>query len=199
MADKIATREAYGNALAEFGEKYVDPYPAIGEHGGYRFVFVTAEGDYKTTEGVEAFYDAEDEHLHHNSMIIDFDGDRVELSLELDISSDFDKKFVQKEYLGGAIRGYWKAGVGRDTSIGAVAIPSTDEELLTSMRALSEYLGACHVRTPEGSSFAANVKVSEVWDAGGSGKVVKFSLKTTRIEPEEYDGMTYEVWEGGQQ
>ena len=53
------------------------------------------------------------------------------------------------------------------------------------------------MRTPDGSSFPANVQVSEAWDSDKAGKIVAFTLKTTRIEPEENDGMTYNEWIGG--
>lgn len=182
---------------AEFGEKYIDPYPAIGENGGYRLVFVTANGDYNTAENVLAFFDAEDEKLHSNSTVIDFDGDRVILNLDMDVSSEWKKDFTQKKYLGGSVRGYWKKGVERQGNIAAVSIPSYEEGLLASMRSLSEYLGVCHVRTPEGSSFPANVSVSESWDKDKAGKVVSFTLKVDRIESQEYDGMTYSEWSGG--
>lgn len=181
---------------AEFGSSYIDPYPAIGDNGGYRFVFITANGDYNTAENVLAMYDAEDEFLHSRSTIIDFDGDRVELRYNMSISSDWKKEFSEKKFLGGSVKGYWKEGVSRSTDIDAVAIPAYEEDTVESMRRLSEYVGVCNVRTPEGSSFPADVQVSERWNEGNAGKIVEFSLKITRVEPETLDGMTYDEWIG---
>lgn len=182
---------------ASFDSSYVDPYPAIGDNGGYRFVFMTANGDYNTAENVLAMYDAEDEYLHSQSTIIDFDGDRVELRYNMSISSDWKKEFTEKKFLGGSVKGYWKEGVSRSSDIDAVAIPAYEEGTIESMRRLSEYVGICNVRTPEGSSFPADVQVSESWDDSDAGKIVKFSLKITRVEPEALDGMTYDEWIGG--
>lgn len=182
---------------AEFGQKYVDPYPAIGELGGYRFVCMTANGDYITADNMLAMYDTEDEHLYANYSIIDFAGESVTLVYDLDISSDWDKGFVEKETLGGAVRGYWRKGVKRKGDVSAVMIPATDTELIRNMRALCEHTGPCHVRTPEGSSFPADVQASESWDSRTGGKMATYKLKITRINPEELDGMTYDEWIGG--
>ncbi len=182
---------------AAFGASYIDPYPAIGDNGGYRFVFMTANGDYNTAENVLAMYDAEDEYLHSKSTLIDFDGDRVELRYNMSISSDWKKDFSEKKFLGGTVKGYWKEGVSRSTDIDAVAIPVYEEGTIESMRRLSEYIGICNIRTPEGSCFPADVQVSEDWADSDAGKMVKFSLKITRVEPEELDGMTYDEWIGG--
>ena len=182
---------------AEFGSVYVDPYPAIGENGGYRFVFMTANGDYNTSENVLAMFDAEDEHLISGNTIIDFDGGRAVLKYELDVSSNWEKDFTEKKFLGGSVRGYWKEGVSRKSDVTAIVIPVDEEDTIATMRRLSEYVGRCHVRTPDGSSFPADVQVKESWDAGKGGKVASFTLKITRVEPEEYDGMTYAEWIGG--
>lgn len=182
---------------AEFGEKYVDPYPAIGENGGYRFVFKTANGDYNTSENVLAMYDAEEEHLHAENTIIDFDGGRIVLKYDLDISSSWEKEFTEKKFLGGSVRGYWQEGVSRKNDISAVVIPADEEDIIADMRRLSEYTGKCHIRTPDGSSFPADVQVKESWGSGRGGKMASFNLSITRVEPEEYDGMTYDEWIGG--
>jgi len=182
---------------AVFGASYIDPYPAIGDNGGYRFVFMTANGDYNTAENVLAMYDAEDEFLYSKSTIIDFDGDRVVLRYDMSISSDWKKEFSEKKFLGGSVKGFWKEGVSRSTDVTAVAIPEYEEDILASMRRLSEYVGHCNIRTPEGSSFPADVQVSEKWGDDSGGKLVEFSLKITRVDPEGLDGMTYDEWIGG--
>ena len=184
----------YKGAL--FGSRYVDPYPAIGKDGGYRFVFITENGDYNTSENVLAMYDAKNEHLELNSTIIDFDGGRIALRYDLDLSSSWEKEFTEKKFLGGSVRGYWQEGVSRKNDISAAVVPADEEDAIAVMRKLSEYTGKCHVRTPEGSSFPADIQVRESWESGTSGKVAKFSLTITRVE-EEMDGMTYEEWIGG--
>lgn len=184
---------------AEFGHRYVDPYPAIGELGGYRFVYKTANGDYITADNVIAAYDAEDEHLYADYSIIDFYGGRVTLAFDLDISSDWDKGFVEKETLSGSVKGYWRKGVRRKGDVSAVVVPASDSEVIRSMRELSEHSGICHIRNPEGSSFPADVQVSESWSSGTAGKIASYKLKITRVKPEELDGLTYEEWIGGEQ
>lgn len=181
---------------AEFGSKYVDPYPTIGEDGGYRFVCVTANGDYNTAENVLAMYDDEEEKLQLNATVIDFEGDRVILRYNMDVSSDWEKDFTAKKYLGGSVRGYWKEGVTRKGDVGAVAVPSNEEGIIAALRRLCEHVGPCHVRTPEGSSYTADVQCSESWESSNAGKVANFTLKITKVEPEEYDGMTIEEWTG---
>ena len=131
---------------AEFGSRYVDPYPAIGENGGYRFVFMTANGDYNTAENVLAMFDAEDEHLQSRSTVIDFGGGRVILNYDMSLSSSWEKDFTEKKFLGGSIKGYWKEGVGRKGDISAVVIPAYELDTIADMRRLSEYVGKCHVR-----------------------------------------------------
>jgi len=179
---------------ARFGGKYVDPYPAFGNNGGYRLVYITECGDYNTAENVLAFCDLYDEQVAGRSTIINFDGERVELAYDLKFSSQWEKDFVSKKHLGGTTRGYWMKGVQRKGNITAVSIPDDDEELLASMRRLSEHEGECHVRTPEGSSFTADVQVSEKWDKGCG--VVDFTLNVTKTEPKKLDGMTLSAWEG---
>lgn len=63
-----------------FGSTYVDPYPAIGEFGGHRIVFKTANGDYITHDEQPAWIDlgeADDDILDIDYSIIDFDGNRL--------------------------------------------------------------------------------------------------------------------------
>ena len=62
------------------------------------------------------------------------------------------------------------------------------------MRRLAAYPGICHVRTPEGSSFSANVNVTEDRDEKWISKVARFSLDITRVESEKFDGLLYSEW-----
>lgn len=175
---------------AIFGQKYVDPYPAIGENGGYRFVFRTADGDYTTSNNRLAFYDCYDDTFSPVGTIINFAGETVVLRYDLDISHQWDKGFVSEKFLDGSIKGYWNTGVERSGSVKTVSVPAAEEGIISSMRRLAEYTGRCHVRTPDGSSFAADVKVSESW--AGS-KKVDFQLEITRTDSEP-EGIEYADW-----
>lgn len=180
---------------AEYGEKYVDPFPAFGESGGYRFVFRTKDGNYTTGENVIAFYDDLNEHLRGDSIVIDFGNERVELQYDLSFDSELKKPFTEVESLGGAIRGYWKAGVSRKGSASATIMPAIDDAIVAEIRRLGEHIGICHIRTPEGSSFPADVQISDSWDSGG-GSISTVKLTITRVDPEQIDGMTYAEWMG---
>ena len=54
--------------------------------------------------------------------------------------------------------------------------------------------GICHVRTKDGSSYAADVQVSESRKHDKGQRIVDFSLSITRVDPEDYDGLTYAEW-----
>lgn len=180
---------------AEFGSDYVDPYPAIGIHGGYRLVYRTKEKSYVTADGELAFTDLQNDMLDCNKALIDFGTDRVELQYDLDLESSWSKNFEVKSFLGGSVKGYWREGVIRKGSVSAVAIPIEDTEIVEAMRRLAEYVGKCHVRTPEGSSFTADVQCKEDWKHDQAGKVVSFTLTITRVD-QNVDGMTYTEYIG---
>lgn len=180
---------------AAFGSTYVDPYPAFGENGGHRLVFVTADGDYITSENEPAWTDLDAEggdYLEDKAVVIDFDGQSVRLPFNLSIDHTWKKDFTRTQYLGGAIQGDWNPGVQRDASISAVIIP-TDNETAEQLRALAVYTGVCHVRTPEGSSFPADVEVKEkrAYDA----PIPSFDIDIQAVDPEGFDGMTAKDWE----
>lgn len=177
-----------------WGVRYVDPYPAIGEFGGHRIVFRTVNGDYITQDNHPAWIDlgaGDGDLLERQDTIIDFDGDRVQLPYNLNISSKWDKDFQETQYLGGAVQGDWNPAVSRSGSIGTVSIVSSDQETILAMRRLARYAGVCHVRTPEGSSYAADVQVSESRDLG---LLVSFTLTITRVDAEGMDGLPYDEW-----
>lgn len=81
----------------------------------------------------------------------------------------------------------------------AVAITEDDQTTIESMRRLAEHPGICHVRTKDGSSFAADVQCSEDYKQNNNQRLVTFQLKITRVDPEGYDGMTLAEWEQTQQ
>ena len=67
-------------------------------------------------------------------------------------------------------------------------------EKIQIFRQLAVYPGICHVRTPEGSSFAADVQVSESVGYEDGAQTASFSLSITRVDAEELDGLTFEEW-----
>lgn len=187
---------------AAFGTTYVDPFPTIGEYGGHRFVFKTAAGDYITDDNTLAWTDTGDDEgdrLDSMANVIDFDAGRVELVYEIDLSNSWSKDFIETQYLGGSVQGDWNQAVSRSTSISAVGITADDQETIQAMRRLAEHPGICHIRTRDGSSYSADVQVTENYKQSNDQKLVYFSLKITRVDPETYDGMTLAEWEETQQ
>lgn len=180
-------------AAADFGEQYVDPYPTIGETGGYRFVFKTANGDYITEDNVLAWKDVETnfQTLNH---IIDFGENRINLMYNVDLSSSWSKDFKETQYLGGSVQGDWNPAVSRTGTVNSVAVIATDTELIEQLRRLAVYPGVCHIRTRDGSSYDANIDVSETRGYEPADLTANFSLSITRVDPESPAGMTYEEW-----
>ena len=188
---------------AEFGTTYVDPYPTIGTFGGHRFVFKSKDGDYITEDNEFAWIDTtpadDDDLLDFPANIIDFGTGRVVLMYEIDLANSWTKDFTETQYLGGAVQGDWNPAVRRTTTMTAVAITEDDQTTIESMRRLAEHPGICHVRTKDGSSFAADVQCSEDYKQNNNQRLVTFQLKITRVDPEGYDGMTLAEWEATQQ
>ena len=186
---------------ATFGQTYVDPYPAIGEFGGHRVVFKTVNGDYITEDNQMAWLDLgedEDDILDLDYHVIDFDGTRIVLNYNVDLSSQWDKDFTETKYLGGSVQGDWNPAVSRSGSISATAITITDQEMIRNMRRLASYSGLCHVRTKDGSSYAADIQVSEDRSHEDYDKIATFSMTVTRVDPQRLEGLTLEVWQGEQ-
>ena len=179
---------------ATFGETYVDPYPTIGTWGGYRLVTRTADGDYTTTDGEIAWVDIPAE-VESDYSIIDFDGGRVALEYNLDLSNKWAKDFKQTAYLGGSVQGDWNPAVKRTGTVQSVAIATEDIDTIESLRRLAEHAGICNVRTKEGSSYPADVQVSESYSLSNGHKIPSFSLSITRVDSEGYDGMTLAEWQ----
>lgn len=180
-----------------FGTTYVDPFPAIGEAGGHRVVHRTTNNDYITADDSPAWVDlgADDgDILDVDYAIIDFGDRRLEVTYNTDFNSDFEKDFEETRYLGGSIQGDWNPGATRKTTINAQAA-ADDLDLRETLRALAQHTGICHVRTHDGSSYAADVQVGDTYSYGTAGKIVSYSLTITRVDPEGYEGMTLEEWE----
>lgn len=189
---------------AEFGETYVDPYPTIGTFGGYRFVTRTANGDYIDEDDQMAWADMladdDDDVLFDTDYnVIDFGTGRVLLLYEIDLSNTWTKNFTQTQYLGGSIQGDWNPGVKRSASVNGVAISEDDADTIEAMRRLAVWPGICHIRTKDGSSYAADVQVKENYKQSNAQRFVYFTLTVTRVDPDGYDGMTLEEWEATQE
>lgn len=180
-------------AGATYGETYVDPYPALGEFGGYRFVDVTIDGDYVTADNELAWVDIEAE-VDGNGNIIDFDGGQIMLEYNPDVSNSWKKDFKETKYLGGSVQGDWNPAVSRTSTVNSVAVTASDQETIEAMRRLATHTGICHVRTKDGSSYAADVQVSESYSVSNGNKLASFTLSITRVDPEGYDGMTLAEW-----
>lgn len=179
---------------AAFGTVYVDPYPAIGDTGGYRFVYRTANGDYITEDNLIAWYDVE-AGLEEDAVIIDFDGDRISLPYNLQVSHSWEKDFIETTYLGGSIQGDWNLSVHRSTTASSDFVVVDDPEIIAAMRRLAVYPGICHVRTVDGSSFAADVQISESRTYNQAGQIAAFAISIKEVAPQGLDGMTYAEWE----
>lgn len=180
-------------ANAEFGTAYIDPYPVIGEFGGYRFVFKTANNDYITEDNVIAWLD---ETTSYNTLdnIIDFGGDRVNLRYNVDLSNAWSKDFNETHYLGGSVQGDWNPSVSRTASVSGVAILATDHETIESIRRLAVYSGVCHIRTRDGSSFDANIDVTESRGYEPTDLFTNFVLSVTRVDSDAPAGIPYDQW-----
>lgn len=189
---------------AEFGERYVDPYPTLGDMGGHRFVFKTANGDYTTEDNHIAWYDTRDDendYLDLFSVLIDFNGDQISLPYNVQLSNRWAKDFQQTNYLGGSVQGDWNPAVNRTGSVSTIGIVTDEfglDELdgtIEAVRRLATYPGICHIRTPDGSSYSANINVSEDREEKMINKIAKYSLEITAVDSQELDGVTYELWQ----
>lgn len=180
----------------QFGETYVDPYPAFGEFSGYRIVTVTETMDYITDDNKIAEYDSTDHpgypQLDPQSVVIDFDENRVELPYNISLDNSWAKDFQRTVYLGGHIAGDHNKAVTRDISAATVLVRNEHEDIAVQMRELARYAGMCHVRTPEGSSFMADVQVSEA-RAYDDAKI-SYTLTIQKVDTVGFDGMTLEDW-----
>lgn len=177
---------------AEFGETYVDPYPAIG--GGYRFVYKTKYGDYIDENDALAWLDVESE-FEHDRMIVNFGGDSVELYYNIDEDDDWSKDFQATQYLGGHIVGDWNPAVERTADISAVVITIIEEDTVDALRRLADYAGAVHVRTLSGSSYTANVDVKRTKSHDHYGTRYSYGLKISKVDSQGYDGMPEDLYE----
>lgn len=181
---------------AEFGTQYVDPFPAFGANSGYKVVTVTANNDYITEEQTFAELDTTESsgylQLDPKLLVIDFDGNRVALPYNISLDNSWAKDFERTVYLGGHVTGDHNKAVTRDLSAKTVTARRLDTETTELMHKLARYAGICHVRTPEGSSFAADVQVSESMSADSG--LANYSLSIQKVDNSGFDAMTITEW-----
>ena len=178
---------------AVFGTAYVDPFPAVGEHAGYRIVTRTKNGDYIMQDNTFAWYNITGELISNESGFINFNGETLPIQYNATVDGSARKDFKEVKYLGGSVKGFWNPGISKAGTITAV-VPTTDTETIQMIRRLEDWNGICHVRSQDGASFAANVDVSHGQGYDTAGKVERYTLNITRIQPETLDGMPLSEW-----
>ena len=182
---------------AQFGTVYVDPFPTIGEFGGHRFVFKTENGDYITEDNRLAWLDTQEDEGDYLDLIysiVNFGTGVVELLYDSTQSNQWAKDFQETKYLGGSIQGDWNPAVEMTSSVDVAMVTVEDQESMQAMRRLAAWPGICHIRTVDGSSYACDIQVSEDRRYDQETIRASYSLSTTRVDPEELDGMTLAEW-----
>lgn len=180
---------------AEFGQTYVDPYPGFGDFCGHRIVTRTANGDYITEDNELAWFlcDSDvDDIIEEDSMIIDVNGDQIELPYNIELQNTWTKDFQRTTYLGGAVQGDWNPAVTRDTTANTVILRGRDLDKQIAMRGLAGYAGLAHIRTPDGSSMACDIQVRET--SSYQNKRVSYSMTIKVIDPPAPEGMLLADW-----
>lgn len=186
-----------------FNTKYVDPYPTYGQFGGHRIVYVTKNGDYTVGE-LEAIKDfrEEDGDILNNSngnikyfkTVIDFANEKVELPYDLSVSLKWAKDVSVNKYLDGSVTADWNPAIDTTSTINTTAYVEAEPDTMLALRRLAMWPGYCHVRTPDGSSFTADVQVNIDHEEKLINRLAKVSLSITRVDNYGYDGMTYDEW-----
>ena len=180
---------------AIFGTTYVDPYPAFGDFCGHRIVTRTADGSYVSSSGL-AWYDtdaSDGDLLEEQQMIIDVDGNQIELPYNITLRNKWAKDFKRTSYLGGSVQGDWNPAILRDLTAETVIIRGDDLDKQLAMRDLAGYAGVAHIRTPDGSSLTCDIQIDEA--QAYSTKKISYTLTVLAIDPGEPSGMTLAEWE----
>jgi hypothetical protein len=60
------------------------------------------------------------------------------------------------------------------------------------MRRLADYAGICHIRTPEGSSYTADIQVAE--STAYNTQTVAYDITISKVDGQGLDGMSYADW-----
>ena len=160
-------------------------------------VTITKTGDYITEAGSFAEFDTTEDdgtytQLNTGILVIDFDGERAELPYNITLDNSWSKDFQRTAYLGGHVAGDHNKAVMRDLTAGTVTTRKTNTDVIETMRRLARYPGLCHVRTPEGSSFTADVQVSESLSFDSA--LASYNLTIQKVDMVGYDGMTEDEW-----
>lgn len=196
---------------AEFGTAYVDPYPTIGKEGGYRIVFVTANGDYITDEYTDAsgdlvpttnaWYDIRTDSAIFNTkfQLIDYGGTEIEFKYNVTLDNTWKKKFTQTNYLGGSTIGDWDAGTDFSTSISGNTFYDIEPEVYEQLRDLADYSGICHLRTIDGTNICCNIEVTDNSKYNSLEHQHDISLSIQKVDNPELDGMSLEEWNYGEE
>ena len=124
--------------------------------------------------------------------MIDFGQNRVELPYNIRLQNSWEKDFKRTAYLGGHVAGDHNKAVLRNLNSDTVLVRGDDNDIAMQMRALARYAGLCHVRTPEGSSFTADVQVSET--ESYNTQKIDYSLTIQKVDTVGFDGMTFAEW-----
>ena len=180
---------------AAFGTAYVDPYPAFGDSSGHRIVTRTANGDYVTQSNELAWFLCDfgiGDVIEEDLMVIDVNGDQIELPYEITLQNSWSKDFKRTSYLGGSVQGDWNPAVTRDISANTVIVRGEDLDDQIEMRRLAGYAGAAHIRTPDGSSVACDIQVRE--SQSYDSQRVSYSLAIKVVDPQAPEGMTLAEW-----
>lgn len=185
----------------EFGTSYVDTYPTFGYFGGYRIVYITGYGDYKTednmlamTEYSKAGNDQDIDQYDRFVVSINYDDNVIEFPGNISLSASWAKDFQTTKYLGGSVQGDWNLGVSRTGSINGTVPVEQEIETVHGLRLLADYAGVCHVRTPEGSNFYADVQVKDDREEKWVNRIQKVSLSYTKVDGVEDSLITYDEW-----
>ncbi len=181
-------------AMSDDPVVYVDPYPTLGENGGYRFVYKTANED-DTIDGDSNFAWLDISTVcESEEALIDFNGERVGLGYNLKVSNSWKKDFKETKFLGGSIVGAWKRGVSREGSLDAVTVPVHDAATFRMIRRLAEHAAPCHVRSLDGSVVICNIDVDDKFGYDTAGMIQDVGLSFTRVDPTELDAMPIDDW-----
>lgn len=179
---------------ANFGDTVVDPYPTLGDTGGYRLVLVTKNGDYITEDNLPSWVDVK-AGLTTQYQYIDFDGERLPLKYNVKLDETKQKTFDVTHYLGGSVQGDFLEGTeGSGTVNGTIPYMLDPADFIT-LRDLMRYTGLCHVRTKIGSNYVANVEVQDGSSHDGPGGMHDASLAITQVDNPELDGVLLTDWQ----
>ena len=177
-----------------FGTTYVDPYPTLNEFGGYRIVTVTAYGDYIDPDNHLAWTDirADNESLEQ---YIDFNGNKLPLKFNANLSGSWTKQFTKTQYLGGSTQGDWLDGVAYEGQTDGIIIRDIEFDQYMTLRELARWSGICHVRTTDGGNYTANVNVSFSAEHGQPEHPLTATLTIVKVDNPRTDGQTLAEWE----